>query len=308
MQDFLNRSQERKIRLQLYENLQRPTIIWDGGSGDISYDLIIKLFVLKNRENGYHCYYFEDLRQLCQKRRQCSVCHAVYDNHHSCPRQCHDCRAGNRDCQRDRRCEQLCRGCHRVFNTQLCFRNHLATDLCSKLKVCDQCGKTVETGKESEHSCGVAKCHNCAELVRLEDHECFITKLDLAKLGTPAVFKTVCFDAEAYQEENGEHVAYCYSALLSCQLCFDSEEYEVQCPNCKKRIRTFYSDGSPDDVTTRFTQWLFYSSETKNATAFSYNGGGYDNFFLIKKLLSMNRMPTVLANGGRVIELKMNGS
>lgn len=267
----------------------------------------MKLFALKIASGVHHCYYFDNLRQLAGQRQECDVCFQLYERSHNCPDVCFDCKGPSEQCRKSTRSEKYCLECRRVFTSNNCFRRHKSSDVCSRIKACVECGKTVKQAERKEHNCGLTKCNNCGELVVLEDHDCFIQPIDLANMATPVNYRIVCFDVEAYMGDGGRHVAYCVTALLSCQLCFTQQNLELECDLCGNRKRVFYETADCVNVMLHFTKWLFFAEETKNAVVFSYNGSGYDQYFVLRCLLDMDRIPTVTANGGRIIELKMNG-
>lgn len=118
----------------------------------------------------------------------CDDCDKAYEKkieHRRCPVRCSWCFESGQ-CRASVDGELInCGSCHRYFNNEQCYQNHLkqkgdgrhkASSICDQLKRCGECKREYRTQKG--HECGLKRCQTCKVDYHGDDHECFIQPID----------------------------------------------------------------------------------------------------------------------------------
>lgn len=103
----------------------------------------------------------------------CDQClRASYDSlsHKDCPYTCNKCYS-KPPCQTTEK--MYCNQCNRSFYGYNCYRKHIESGVCNRLKVCPKCIVSYRFNKKRKHVCGIKYCSTCRQ-ERATSHNCFI--------------------------------------------------------------------------------------------------------------------------------------
>ena len=268
-------------------------VLWKGPDGPPDSR---NIFLLFDRDNN-HVDLVTSPSAFLTKSYYCYRCLQGYDDptKHRCGKMCPGCFKSSCP-ERNRPVNILCADCNRFFPGLTCFNNHKKEGqkgpaLCNRIKLCASCGRRIDANDKRRangqpHLCGEVFCKNCETYVP-PNHLCFI------KSATPtpeqknkekqefAEHRIVYFDAEAYTNDDGQHVANLFVAIDN-----------------QTMTETKHSS------TEEFCLWVF-SAQNKNTTFIAHNAKGYDLYFVISWMLENSREKIeVIPCGGKLLMLK----
>ena len=244
--------------------------------------------------------------------------------HHPCEgRRCRSCRefecVDYLQCKSGRalgehpRPQLFCMECKRHFYGADCYRRHAERvggkkSVCQRWRKCGDCCKTYEVkyGEKKQrkghgHKCGWTKCSHCKEYVFLQDHQCFIQRLDetmddaspkkvpLASVGTRAIVSVtseglvevereppvlVYADYEAMTDEQGYQTAI----LIGYETADSDECHTHYGPSC--------TDAFISDMETLAVD---NEGEDRSVIILFHNMKGYDGMFLLQYMYAHKR-------------------
>ena len=269
----------------------------------------------------------------------CTKCNKGYDHaeDHSCSNVCHRCRKTHEEANEDDwiHCEDCCR----FFQGQKCFELHKKTTLkgnstCLSIFRCGGCGKTINRNmhKKKIHVCGEKYCNTCKGFFA-EDHLCYMqpeeeeNAFEVPESIEEELVKEmenanqfIFFDFECTQDDlnqcdsgyNPDDNGKCQHCLKSscgsyehkpnlcvaqkvCTVCMDNDE---ECENCGQREHVFRGENTLEE----FCQWLF-AEDNYDSTVLCHNFQGYDSYPILQYLYKNAIVPTIIANGAKIMSL-----
>ena len=248
-----------------------------------------------------HYYAVTSLSAWFGRSCYCVDCEVGYNTRskHECKtsRKCHFCTETN--CLFSPSFTRCCNKCFGAFRNSTCFNNHRNNGVCTRASTCSTCGRWFNS-KVPDHECNVQYCSYCSKRVK-PDHCCFVDVKEPTEIKS---WKYIFYDFESTQNtidnDTGRYVHvvnYCV-AMSVCHRC----EADEPCDTCK--IHTF-SGLNGRNALNDFCAWAFDSPENRGATFIAHNGSNYDQHFLLSYLIDNAEYPSMLANGCKLMEMKI---
>ena len=221
----------------------------------------------------------DNTRHKCEKEKMCYLC-----KHNSCLKKSGD--------------STFCGQCFGNYRNSTCFENHITNDICSVAESCDNCGQWY-SGSLANHECNTTYCCYCHKEQKI-DHKCFI---EVQKKIEIKSWKYIFYDFECTQNTIDpvtgrpvHEVNYCI-AMSVCDNCKDNES----CQDCLP-VHTFSGLGG-ENALYEFCKWAFDDPLNQGAVFIAHNGSGYDVNFILSYLIEQTEYPTMIANGGKILEM-----
>ncbi|CAH0392324.1 unnamed protein product [Bemisia tabaci] len=247
------------------------------------------------------------LTSAFQSSYYCRKCRLPYSSPlgHYCPQGCSACKSVE-SCDKNQR-RIFCNYCNRTFLGQQCFYRHFepytidGKSICDSIIKCKQCCKVYLAKKreKNKHFCEEMRCLVCNKYVQ-RGHRCFIQPIkNNSEERTGFMF--VFFDLEATQSKPGDkpgeflHEPNLLVARTYCVRCLGDVDLIGSCAECGERERVFRGFTCVEDFLT-FLQRP--RKGIKQIVCLSHYGSGYDNVFILKKMISEKHWnPKIISNG-----------
>ena len=172
--------------------------------------------------------------------------------------------------------------------------------VCDNSKSCDTCGQWF-IGPVLDHVCNLSYCSYCSKSVK-PDHQCFI---EVKKRSNVKLWKYVFYDFECTKntidtetKRPVHEVNYCI-AMSICDKCPD----DGSCDDCLP-VHTFSGLGGQNAL-ENFCKWAFDHPVNEGAVFIAHNSSNYDAHFILSYLITNGEYPKILANGGKLLEMKI---
>lgn len=213
---------------------------------------------------------------------------------------------GPRELLADDKKKTGCLDCGRVIHIS-CMRGHLANGVCTAVKECANCHRSVRSDALNSHVCGAFYCRVCKVRVEEVPHICYIDSVAAAKgrgiilkptpekiaEATVAAYKyTVAFDFETFihDRETGQIKVnmICWATLSDIS---ERGEAAVQCL-------------TGQDCLDRFVKEHFLKERAKDdprITYLAHNGKGFDFKFILEYMTSNTDQKISVTMRGRKI-------
>ena len=153
-----------------------------------------------------------------------------------------------------------------------------------------------------DHVCNLSYCSYCSKSVK-PDHQCFI---EVKMRSNVKSWIYVFYDFECTQnmidtetKRPVHEVNYCI-AMSICGKCPD----DGSCDDCLP-VRTFRGLGGQNAL-DKFCKWAFDHPVNEGAVFIAHNSSNYDAHFILSYLIRNGEYPEILANGGKLLEMKIN--
>lgn len=222
----------------------------------------------------------------------CFGCSRGYENRykHSCEHTCYKCRSDS-NCPTES-IDIVCDECGTVFNSELCYKNHLQT-ICKDKKKCSLC--EVQYSTQQPHDCGKYYCLKCGQFYTATPHYCCIKPLNLKNLAKAdeRTKISVYFDIESYAKKvEGDKSVQVPNLLIChvvCDKCWDWKDKikkDLECPTCGLLEHKYQGEG----CVTKFCDFIFNSLSKKanvvkaDVHVYAHNFQGYDGHFVMQDI------------------------
>lgn len=257
---------------------------------------------------GNHFDVINSMKAFFGSSYYCEVCDRTYNNkdgHNVClpKRVCKLCMGAEHS-------ESLpsvyCDKCNRYCYNQMCLANHGL--VCAKIYKCKTCNKICRRpynrkkyNKLIEHSCYHYYCHNCKEVAKYNEHECYMQRKK--SKGGPC-------DEWCHERVQGIHATHghCVDNCTYTEkyLFFDYEAMQdtgVHEPNLVK-VHDFIGNKWSFYDNDSFCKWLI-SKEHKGYTCIAHNAKGYDSHFILRYCVENTIKPYTIYAGTKLMLLEV---
>lgn len=243
----------------------------------------------------------------------CSTCYTTQYGHKKCVIKCNKC-LSTPPCVKE--IDIKCDTCQRTFVSARCYHNHLETtirsktNVCSKMRLCEDCSMVYTVEKTKPHVCGQLYCRTC-KCIMPTRHECFMPVKKVkkeTKNGTLFIF----YDFEAYQNKQipnevgkFEHEVMLCVAHQACNICNIVDDIMENCSKCGKREHVFIGE----QVIENFMKYLGSINEKfRKIVVIAHNGQKYDMHFILKYMYAhISEWPlreeSLIMNGTKILRI-----
>ena len=218
-----------------------------------------------------HYYGVRNIKAFFGRKHYCDVCGNVYSHSHHCKYRCRLCLDPQCDLQQEERCSN----CKVYCKSRACLERHMAlTSICKTKTYCKKC----QSYAPKKHKCRVPRCKQCKEPVGdISSHRCFMPTLKQAEITNNYIF----YDFECMQE-TGIHIPNYIFAMGV------------------KECSTWEFKGA--DCVSGFVK-KFINKKFKGYTFLAHNAKGYDNYFIVRKLLEEKMYIDLITQGGKLMSV-----
>lgn len=250
-----------------------------------------------------HFIAIKSLKGLFGYRYQCNDCDNLYNNPktHKCSSVCNYCRQLG-PCPSVAEMFQ-CEQCNRRFRGEVCFMRHIKAQICKKIRICGDCTKFINGADETKkHICSDKYCNICNCTVSA-DHKCYIQQYSKEP---PKKFCIIFFDLECTQNSPVEHsiTGFTHKPILCvaqqiCHLCFDDDDLNVRCINCKQREHIFELGTCVEEFVNFCDNYRPYACN--NVCVIAHNFKSYDGHFIMNELMKRDKSVKPVMNGLKIL-------
>lgn len=262
----------------------------------------INLFHIEN-----HFIAIKTVKGLFGYRYQCKDCENLYNNPktHKCSAKCNYCREVGL-CPAVRAMLQ-CEQCNRRFRGPECFERHKKNEICKRLWICSNCSKFIDEDaipEVKEHVCSDKFCNICKKIVAA-DHQCYIQPYSKKP---PSKYCIIFFDLECTQNTPAQHTETGFShkpnlcvAQQICHLCYNNDDDDLECKNCKQREFIFERNTCVEKFVDFCEVYRPYANS--NICVIAHNFKSYDGHFIINELMKRNKPIKTVMNGLKILTI-----
>lgn len=238
-------------------------------------------------------------------RYYCENCRIPYDH-----KKDHRCWKSCPACQQTPPCENrkkiTCNDCFRLFRNETCYSNHKKAgslgkySVCEQVKLCSKCLKVIKNDRV--HTCGEIYCKIC-QSYQTSDHLCFI-QVDKRE---PQLKDTlfIIFDFETRQEKQLNDGSFEHEVNLCvfkqfCDACRETEPW--LCNKCGVTTQVLRIN-----PLNRFVEYVLNQRKLfKKVIVVSHNGGGFDEQFILNKIIvETDLTPELIMRGTKIIVMQV---
>ena len=249
--------------------------------------------------NNQDCFQYhlkvENGRSGCSTYFKCPTCDIVVARQNK-DRSLHQCYTS--------RCEQ----CNKMVTTDhLCYNRNADPEDTSKFKYIffdfearqDKQFSCAQGYRSMNHDldCAVCSsftslCINCRRCSNCNDNKCGASEHIVNYVN----IQTVC--EKCVHDPSPISTSVCANCGSLCTQCLEGHTADCSDNKCGQREIIF----AGDDTIVKFCNWVF-TKQHQGAKAFSHNGKGYDNHFIMPHMLEAGEVMTAIYNGSKIISM-----
>lgn len=179
--------------------------------------------------------------------------------------------------------------------------------ICETIWICSDCSKFIDENDLTEfkkHVCSDKFCDICKRTVEA-DHQCYIQPY-LKK--PPNKYCIIFFDLECTQNTPAEHTKSGFShkpnlcvAQQICHSCYDIDDVDPKCKNCKQREFIFEQKTCVEKFIDFCEVYRPYANS--NICVIAHNFKSYDGHFIISELMKRTKPVKSVTNGLKILTL-----
>lgn len=242
----------------------------------------------------------------------CTSCHKGYsnrDSHKNCLYKCNYC-FSSPPCANgvnETQDIQSCTLCNRNFFNLSCFKKHQISNVCEKIRYCNDCPKLITSN--AKHDCNAFYCKICRK-ERPYQHQCFVPVYESPKKQRAHAY--ILFDFETIQESKvllGDlyHTPNLCVSNIVCDACINISDDDFNCDECGERVQIFKRDPENSNaVVDNFLAYVFLKSQTFRITAIAHNAKSFDSIFILRRIFDTQKVkPFMIFTGTKVLLISL---
>lgn len=291
---------DRKNRLFYGDVVNKPTIFLE--------------FIENN--NGGHFNYIKAIKSYMRAAYYCETCHVGYQNKyrvHLCKQFCNICKSAG-ICSKE--LEKDCMDCGRSFLSDSCFRKHIESNTCKKIKRCNDCWKDIVMNEK--HVCFKYKCKVCDKVYEEQPHYCWIEPVSITDLKNEddKLKIIVSYDIEASMSKVGNNYYHSPNLLVCMVVCDRCVEWKLSvtnpssCDICGQYNHTFFGNNCISQFCDIIYKRLARIAEAENGNVycFAHNSRGYDGHFIFNDIWSrkFTKPPKIIMTGRKILKIDVS--
>lgn len=226
LQDSFDRGYPETFRIVIFGEKSGHKSLYNGG--------VISKYNLILYHNNCHYDVIKSAAQFFDRRNYCIDCEVPYSHKEQhtqhCRMKCGAClRFGQGKVMRARgvyRCKPdghtniTCADCHRTFESQICYDEHLK-HACRYMHHCLKCGHDYRVRAKTPHICYTSFCKNC-HVYHGKWQKCFIPTLEISPDALPYRITSIDFESEIHEKvsvNKEKHKVNYVSMHITCTEC-----------------------------------------------------------------------------------------